>query len=108
MPLIDKPNTDFAEKAWENMTTIRLYDPPVNGRTPGTDFPYSSEIVLRDKDAKLAQGFSTEVIGWDGEYPTLGDYPVRPGTQFAPEPIDDEEVTGTVTGKATRKRTIQR
>jgi hypothetical protein len=110
VPLVDEPNTDYEDKAWANMTTIRLYDPAVDGKTPadGAGLPATSEIVLRDKDAKLADGFTTTVVGWDEEYTEIGNAPVRPGSPYAPTPVDGETPTGTVMSKQARTRTIKR
>lgn len=112
-PLIDEPNADYADKAWENRITIRLYDPPVDGKTPadGAGAPQSSAVVLRDREAKIAQGFTREVIGWGDEWPVLGDEPVRPqdmdymGRKVALQANVEQAV---VAEKKTRTRTIKR
>lgn len=119
MPLVDRPDTDLEEKAWANANTIRLYDPPVDGKTPtdGARLPCTSEVVLRDKEAKLSEGFTTTVVGWDQVFQTLGEFAVIPGTPFTPldetpqpeKPVKVERAsTAVVKGKADRKRTVQR
>ncbi len=138
MPLVDRPDTELEEKAWANQNTIRLYDPPVDGKTPadGAGLPATSEIVLRDKESKIEEGFTTTAVGWDKVYQTLGESAVIPGTPFvpldetpAPEPEKPVRVEykgrkaglkenleqaakkasrAIVKGKADRKRTVKR
>lgn len=80
MPLVDRPDTANAEKEWASQVHIRLYDPPRDGRTPldGAGIPQTSAVVLRDREAKIAQGFTRAVVGIEGDWPVLGDEPVRP------------------------------
>jgi hypothetical protein len=125
LPLVDRPDTELEEKAWNNANTIRLYDPPVDGKTPsdGAGLPATSEIVLRDKESKLEGGFTTTVVGWDQVFQTLGEFAVIPGTPFSPldetpEPEPEKPVKverkaqpasrAVVKGKADRKRTVKR
>ena len=113
LPLVDKPDTSRAEKEWLNQATIRMYDPPVDGKTPadGAGLPATSACYLRDWETQQEQGFTLDVVGWEGKWQTLGNFPVIPGTPFTPiqeaEPEKNpEKPKGTVTSKQTRTRTI--
>ena len=72
MPLVNTDDTELARKAQENHLYVRLYDPPVDGKTPldGAGKPMSSPVQLRDKRAKLIYGFTEEPVGAEG--PKLG------------------------------------
>lgn len=114
MPLIDRPNEDYAQKAFDNRYYIRLYDPPVDGKTPadGQGLPATSVLIQRDREAKIAQGFTREVVGWpDDAWPVLGDdinpnlYPFARRDHIIAE---REQEKGIVAGKAARTRTIKR
>jgi hypothetical protein len=95
LALVDKPDTELAEKAWANQATIRLYDPAVGGKTPadGAGLPATSVCYLRDRDTQFELGFTTDVVGWDTPWQTLGDFVVAPGTMFTPQavaPLEEE------------------
>lgn len=64
VPLVDTQNTELERKEHENMTVTSLYDPPVNGATPldGAGEPMTSVIQVRDRVAKLAQGFTEKPV----------------------------------------------
>lgn len=118
MPLVDRPDETRKRNEELNQSFARLYDPPVNGKTPldPTGYPYTSLIVLRDVDAKVAQGFTREAIGIGDDWPELGSaiepnaYPFsrRDHIQAEREQEGDKYPGAIVTGKATRKRTVKR
>ena len=64
------------------MSGRRLYDPPVDGKTPldGAGSPRTS-LVMGDITKKLAQGFTLEAVGLEG--PEL---PVEVAEQIEPPP----------------------
>lgn len=64
MPLVDTPDTELKRKEEAAMTHTRLYDPPIDGATPldGAGDPMTSQIQLRDVDAKLEQGFTRKPV----------------------------------------------
>ena len=68
MPLVDTPDTELVRKEHENKQFVTLYDVPVNGATPldGAGEPMTSQIQLRDRAVKLAQGFTEEPVGVKG------------------------------------------
>lgn len=110
MPLVDRANDDYAQKAFDNRYYIRLYDPPVDGKTPaaGDGYPATSVLTQRDRDAKIAQGFTRDVVGWpEDAWPTLG-ADIHPDL----DPFTRREHVmaerGIVTGRASRTRTILR
>ena len=113
MPLVDKPH-DFTGAQFGNRYYVRLYDPPINGVTPanGEALPSTSLITLRDRDAKIAQGFTCEIQGWDELWPVLGEqidpdlYPYARRDHILAERA--AEGKGIVTEKRTRTRTIQK
>lgn len=110
MPLIDRPNDDYARKAYENRHYVRLYDPPVDGVTPadGEGLPRNSLILMHERDGKLAQGFTTDVQGWpEDAWPTLGDdiYPDIDPYQRRNHVMAERAA---VTAKASRTREIKR
>ena len=73
VPLVDTVDTELERKEQEAIQFVDLYDPPVNGATPldGEGKPMTSPIQLRDKAAKLGQGFTKEPVGAEG--PTATD-----------------------------------
>ena len=64
VPLVDTPDTELVRKEHENKQFVTLYDVPVNGVTPldGAGEPCTSQIQLRDRAVKLAQGFTEEPL----------------------------------------------
>lgn len=64
VPLVDVEDTELQRKEVEVMTHARLFDPPVDGATPldGAGDPMTSQIIVRDVNAKLEQGFTLEPV----------------------------------------------
>lgn len=115
MPLIDRDDDSRRVKEELNQSFARLYDPPVDGKTPldPLGYPYSSLIVLRDVDAKVAQGFTRTAVGVGDDWPELGiaikqdAYPFARRDHIVAE-REQEAAKSIVTGKRTRKREIKR
>ena len=69
-----------------------------------------SDLHLIHGRIKIEQGFTTDVVGWEGSWQTLGDFPVRPGDMFEPqgtgvaedEPVKVVKPRGTVTRSTSR------
>lgn len=110
MPLVNKLDEMHVQRQWDNMATIRMYDPPVNGKTPadGEGLPRTSPFYLRDRESKQAQGFTLAIVGWDGDWPVLGDGFVSPSDHGFVERYAPEEAKAIVAEKRTRKREIKR
>lgn len=110
MPLVNQLDESHVQKQWENMATIRMYDPPIDGKTPadGAGFPSTSGFYLRDREHKQKQGFTLAVVGWEGDWPVLGDGWVDPHDKTFIERYAPDEQKAIILERKSRKRTIKR